>query len=39
MHTDCVPHGTDLRDRYATILVYLKNVDEGGETEFVGTIC
>lgn len=32
-HTDCTVGG-DTRDRYATILVYLKNVAEGGETKF-----
>jgi len=38
IHTDCTEGNTDLRDRYATILVYLQDVVEGGETEFTGEI-
>ncbi|XP_033762085.1 uncharacterized protein LOC117343723 [Pecten maximus] len=33
-HTDCVENTSDLRDRVATILVYLQDVEEGGETMF-----
>ncbi|XP_057292709.1 uncharacterized protein LOC130621441 [Hydractinia symbiolongicarpus] len=33
-HTDCDLDSTELRDRYATALVYLQNVREGGETVF-----
>ena len=33
-HTDCVVEYNDKRDRFATILVYLRDVDEGGETKF-----
>ncbi|XP_064647850.1 uncharacterized protein LOC135500354 [Lineus longissimus] len=32
-HTDC-REGADKRDRFATILVYLQDVEEGGETKF-----
>lgn len=37
-HTDCVEDNEDQRDRMATILVYLQDVAEGGETEFPGKI-
>ena len=37
-HTDCVPDGTDLRDRMATVLVYLDDVHDGGETKFPGEL-
>ncbi|XP_031556482.1 probable prolyl 4-hydroxylase 7 [Actinia tenebrosa] len=36
-HTDCIVYEKgkgELRDRYATVLVYLQDVEEGGETEF-----
>ncbi|EDO49036.1 predicted protein [Nematostella vectensis] len=35
-HTDCVVYEgePEKRDRYATILVYLQDVEEGGETDF-----
>ena len=33
-HTDCTLGAVDKRDRFATILVYLRDVEEGGETEF-----
>ncbi|XP_019636225.1 PREDICTED: uncharacterized protein LOC109478849 [Branchiostoma belcheri] len=33
-HTDCVVGSRDQRDRFATILVYLQDVPEGGETKF-----
>jgi len=33
-HTDCVVEYNDKRDRFATILVYLRDVEEGGETKF-----
>eukprot|EP00057_Strongylocentrotus_purpuratus_P013043 XP_011667517.1 PREDICTED: prolyl 4-hydroxylase subunit alpha-2 [Strongylocentrotus purpuratus] len=33
-HTDCTLGNHDKRDRYATILVYLQDVEEGGETKF-----
>jgi len=33
-HTDCEIDRTDPRDRYATALVYLQNVKNGGETKF-----
>ena len=36
-HTDCVVAEDgrgDKRDRYATVLVYLRDVEEGGETSF-----
>lgn len=36
-HTDCVLGGTDLRDRVASVLVYLNDVKDGGETRFPGT--
>ena len=36
IHTDCTEGNKDLRDRYATILIYLQDVPEGGETEFTG---
>ncbi|XP_028406232.1 prolyl 4-hydroxylase 2-like isoform X2 [Dendronephthya gigantea] len=33
-HTDCTVGQADKRDRYGTILVYLKDVAKGGETAF-----
>lgn len=33
-HTDCTINSSELRDRYATTLVYLQNVRKGGETIF-----
>ncbi|XP_022099919.1 uncharacterized protein LOC110984238 isoform X2 [Acanthaster planci] len=33
-HTDCTIGNRDLRDRMGTILVYLQDVLEGGQTEF-----
>ncbi|XP_068670621.1 uncharacterized protein [Montipora foliosa] len=33
-HTDCIVNHSDKRDRFATVLVYLKDVEEGGETKF-----
>lgn len=33
-HTDCIENNQDERDRVATILVYLQDVEEGGETQF-----
>ena len=33
-HTDCIVGTTEKRDRFATVLVYLKDVEEGGETQF-----
>ncbi|XP_062577395.1 prolyl 4-hydroxylase subunit alpha-1-like [Saccostrea cucullata] len=33
-HTDCVEDNVDERDRMATILVYLQDVEDGGETKF-----
>ncbi|XP_061180354.1 prolyl 4-hydroxylase subunit alpha-1-like [Saccostrea echinata] len=33
-HTDCVEGNVDERDRMATILVYLQDVEDGGETKF-----
>ena len=33
-HTDCIVNHPDKRDRYATVLVYLRDVEEGGETKF-----
>ena len=33
-HTDCVEGQTEKRDRFGTILVYLKDVAEGGQTIF-----
>lgn len=33
-HTDCVLEGQDQRDRVATVLVYLDDVPDGGETKF-----
>lgn len=35
-HTDCVEDNADERDRMATVLVYLQNVEDGGETKFPG---
>lgn len=32
-HTDCT-EDSEIRDRFATVLVYLKDVKEGGETKF-----
>ncbi len=32
-HTDCT-EDDEIRDRFATILVYLQDVKEGGETKF-----
>lgn len=37
-HTDCIIGNTDLRDRMATILVYLDDVPDGGETSFTGEV-
>ncbi len=37
-HTDCLLDSSDLRDRFATILVYLRDVHSGGETEFPGAL-
>ncbi|VDI74593.1 Hypothetical predicted protein [Mytilus galloprovincialis] len=34
LHTDCIEDNQDKRDRVATILVYLQDVEEGGETQF-----
>nr|XP_026694930.1 uncharacterized protein LOC100175515 [Ciona intestinalis] len=34
LHTDCTEGNTDKRDRFATILVYLNDVIEGGQTQF-----
>jgi len=36
-HHDCTVNGLK-QDRYATFLVYLNTVMEGGETEFTGEI-
>ncbi|KAK3603582.1 hypothetical protein CHS0354_017296 [Potamilus streckersoni] len=33
-HTDCIVDSQDQRDRVATVLVYLQDVQEGGKTEF-----
>ncbi|XP_013420882.1 prolyl 4-hydroxylase subunit alpha-1 [Lingula anatina] len=33
-HTDCVVGSQEKRDRFATILVYLQDVEKGGETKF-----
>lgn len=33
-HTDCIEDNPDERDRMATILVYLQDVEDGGETKF-----
>ncbi|XP_074645496.1 uncharacterized protein LOC141901865 [Tubulanus polymorphus] len=33
-HTDCNLNSDEKRDRYATVLVYLDDVAEGGETKF-----
>lgn len=33
-HTDCILNNQDKRDRFGTILVYLQDVEEGGQTEF-----
>ncbi|KAH9496891.1 hypothetical protein Btru_010087 [Bulinus truncatus] len=33
-HTDCVLDGADKRDRVVTVLMYLNDVEEGGETRF-----
>ena len=35
-HTDCIVGHHDNRDRFATILVYLQDVEKGGETQFPG---
>lgn len=32
-HTDCT-EDDEIRDRFATVLVYLQDVDKGGETKF-----
>lgn len=37
-HTDCTIGAQDKRDRFATILVYLDDVEEGGETKFPGRL-
>ena len=37
-HTDCIVGYHDKRDRYATILVYLQDVQKGGETQFPGKV-
>lgn len=36
-HTDCIENQTDKRDRMATILIYLDDVADGGETSFPGS--
>ena len=35
-HTDCMEDSDEKRDRFATILVYLQDVEDGGETKFPG---
>ena len=35
-HTDCTEDTGELRDRMATVLVYLDDVETGGETDFPG---
>lgn len=37
-HTDCIEDNADERDRMATILVYLQDVEDGGETKFPGKL-
>lgn len=37
-HTDCIEDNADDRDRMATILVYLQDVEDGGETKFPGKL-
>ncbi|XP_005098251.2 uncharacterized protein LOC101861812 [Aplysia californica] len=33
-HTDCILGGTEKRDRMASVLMYLNDVEDGGETSF-----
>ncbi|GFR79873.1 prolyl 4-hydroxylase subunit alpha-1-like [Elysia marginata] len=35
-HTDCTPGGRDKRDRVISVLMYLNDAEEGGETKFPG---